>query len=907
MEGGPSRPVVHPRQKGLPLDLVRQPSISQGTKIAITETRDTSSGSDTPRPGGHLRSSLPTLLSVEDLRSPQRPSRVKVDTGCLGSEQVSQGSYVQDVEPLVPEQAPAHTSLDGKSRSEGCLPTCPNQKQSSQVSGSDMLGKAILFSGPSIRPGDSPLAVHNLSGVSSRQTQKQGVQHLSVHRRSGSLEQEQGRAAGPSPGDYLSPEEFGTHNQREEVKSFALLISNLGRGDMGFPQRHVVSKAKEPRRDSSLSHSSPRLRKGLKETMGKTLRNHCLCGPGKQKSQALQSFNLTLSPLRPRPRPRQGSEVPSSSAERSRPLDKAGHLDDPRALYHAPKILPVLDRRVQSRVGDLGRPRPFLERPLVSKTKQLAHQRTGTPYNLICDKTPVSGRSNPGGLVRQPDRHKCHPEAGLSLSRPAEVGRRPPRGLRGQEAGHPAQTHQGFLECGSRRSLKRGSDTGRMGIEGRNLPELSTPTRQTASSGSLRLSAQSQTPGLLLPIPVSPSLGPGCSCPRLEHLQPGADLSSSGPREGGSQETSQFQGGGSTDPSGQPGSPPALPVATTDQGAIPGSSTAGARRENHPGIRGVRSLSRMEFLRAIYLLDYDEEVVSNLLSHLADSSLRQYQSAWKRFQAWLPDEAEDIDIPLVAKFLVHCHQTCSPRTVLTIRAALILPLNEGFGIDFEHKHFRMLAKAAFRKKPPAQKIVPLWSLDDALKALARKRIKASDKLGRFRKALFLVACATSNRSAELAAIDRSRAEIRQHSAVLPVRPGFIFKNQAQFHAPSLMDIPDLPGSPLCPVKALREYLADTAGSQEQGLFLHPKSGRTLNAGRLAYFLALTISWLIPDALGKAHDTRKLSTSKAFCSGITTEQLLAAGSWRSTGTFAKKYFVPVLPKAKGSVVVARSRC
>ena len=261
-------------------------------------------------------------------------------------------------------------------------------------------------------------------------------------------------------------------------------------------------------------------------------------------------------------------------------------------------------------------------------------------------------------------------------------------------------------------------------------------------------------------------------------------------------------------------------------------------------------------------------------------------------------------MPLVAKFLVYCSQKLEARTVLTIRAALALPLNEGFGIDFEHKHFKMLAKTAFKRKPPVPKVVPSWSLDDAFKALARMRIKVSDKLARFRKALFLLACATSNRSAELAAIDRKAIVFRQHTAVFPVKPGFIFKNQAQFHAPSLIDIPDLPGSKVCPIKAVKDYLADTAGSQESTLFLHPTSGKALNASRLAFQLAKTIDWLVPGALGRAHDTRKLSTSGAFCAGISADKIVAAGSWRTTSTFARKYFVP--SATKGKVVLARAR-
>ena len=40
---------------------------------------------------------------------------------------------------------------------------------------------------------------------------------------------------------------------------------------------------------------------------------------------------------------------------------------------------------------------------------------------------------------------------------------------------------------------------------------------------------------------------------------------------------------------------------------------------------------------------------------------------------------------------------------------------------------------------------------------------------------------------------------------------FLFENQAHFHAPSLMDFPDLPGPSLCPVKVLKEYLTNSDG------------------------------------------------------------------------------------------------
>ena len=81
---------------------------------------------------------------------------------------------------------------------------------------------------------------------------------------------------------------------------------------------------------------------------------------------------------------------------------------------------------------------------------------------------------------------------------------------------------------------------------------------------------------------------------------------------------------------------------------------------------------------------------------------------------------------------------------------------------------------------------------------------------------------------------------RQDAVIFQLKDGFVLKNQSQFSAPLMFRIPDLLNSPLCPVMAIKEYLADTQASSEPGLFLHPVSGKTLNAGRCAYFLVKTI-------------------------------------------------------------------
>ena len=55
---------------------------------------------------------------------------------------------------------------------------------------------------------------------------------------------------------------------------------------------------------------------------------------------------------------------------------------------------------------------------------------------------------------------------------------------------------------------------------------------------------------------------------------------------------------------------------------------------------------------------------------------RQYESSWNRFQNWLADKPHTFSSSVVASFLVHCSKKLSNRTVLTILAALALPLLE---------------------------------------------------------------------------------------------------------------------------------------------------------------------------------------------------------------------------------------
>ena len=72
--------------------------------------------------------------------------------------------------------------------------------------------------------------------------------------------------------------------------------------------------------------------------------------------------------------------------------------------------------------------------------------------------------------------------------------------------------------------------------------------------------------------------------------------------------------------------------------------------------------------------------------------------------------------------------------------------------------------------------------------------------------------------------------------------------------------------------AVKNYLADTSGSEEMALFLHTVPGKVPNRRRLRHHLAKSLDGLFPGAMGRTHDTRKFSTSGAFCLGFSVEKM-----------------------------------
>jgi len=113
--------------------------------------------------------------------------------------------------------------------------------------------------------------------------------------------------------------------------------------------------------------------------------------------------------------------------------------------------------------------------------------------------------------------------------------------------------------------------------------------------------------------------------------------------------------------------------------------------------------------------------------------------------------------------------------------------------------FKLALRAIFLERPPNLPHFPSWSLEKVLAMLSTNQYDASgaseDCL--CQKTLFLLALATGNRVSELHASFRPAIRLEVTQAVLPVFPGFLYKNQRANSAPEPIRVVSLnpDGSP----------------------------------------------------------------------------------------------------------------
>jgi len=327
--------------------------------------------------------------------------------------------------------------------------------------------------------------------------------------------------------------------------------------------------------------------------------------------------------------------------------------------------------------------------------------------------------------------------------------------------------------------------------------------------------------------------------------------------------------------------------------ARPRQTSLGTRRD-------ILDLSRTQFLTKIFESKFPPPVAKSLISSTRVSTNTQYGACWKHFQSWLSSK-EDLAISKGSILLyleeLGSSRNLNPKTILVYRNALHLPLLHGFRINTKDNEFSMLSRSQFITNPPQQRLVPNWDPSVVLSMLEKPEYDtdSASPQNLLSKSLFLVSLATGNRASEIAAMSRHSITFspEDNQVTIPVRPGFLYKNQSLSRSPPNITIPALllwDGSrhSLCPVKALRAWLQLSTDWGSDAVFVNPKSHCPMNRGAISSQLVRTINNALPHVFARAHDVRKVSASLAWARGITPTDISKSMFWTSSNVFIKKY-------------------
>ena len=305
----------------------------------------------------------------------------------------------------------------------------------------------------------------------------------------------------------------------------------------------------------------------------------------------------------------------------------------------------------------------------------------------------------------------------------------------------------------------------------------------------------------------------------------------------------------------------------------------------------------MGFLSFVLSRDHSPVVVQDMLKGLRPSSSRQYESCWKKFQAYVASQhSTSLSSSLVLDFLSFLfHQKgLSPASISVHWAALSDPLKFGFNISVDARSLELLRRGFFLRRPPVRRQANSWSLQAVLDSLPATAPSAEQA---FEKALFLLAMASGLRSSQLHALTRHpglTVFTEDGSSVsLAPSPAFLAKNEREGHVLDPLIIPawreDGVSHPLCPVAALREYLRWTRDVGLDRLFVWPSSLRLCSRPQLARVLKRVISSADPRSSPLARDTRGVSASMAFLRLHSVDAVRVSGQWSSSHSFATRYW------------------
>ena len=611
-----------------------------------------------------------------------------------------------------------------------------------------------------------------------------------------------------------------------------------------------------------------------------------------------------------------------------------------RQRSHRPTTTPStacsanLYRRIKRRVGRSLK-RAYCQRILVPTGKQIAHKLLGVKSSLSGSKRVPKGlhRQNGASCDRQYHRSSLYqqgrgPEVGPTLCPPMEN-----LDLVHREAGDSeSTTHSRPPKCSGRQIVQIGSDhPNRMVPPSRNLP---SPVRQVASASNRSICYEVQQQAAPVRITGTGPQGHCSGCTQFVMGRPGRlrlPTNSHFGQSGGEvarlpvpEVDHHCPGVAQHDmvlgPSGdvQPDTIASTSVAEPSDSAIQSDPSQEPNKPKSP-----RMAPRAT---AIKEQGFSESVATRIEAPQRGSTRSVYEAKWAIFTKWCITNQVDFRAPpvkSVADFLMYLFEErkLQPSTIDGYRSAIADKLGSSTLNISKDENLTRLLDSFHRDRPKGRRGIPSWNLSLVLHQLTKapfEPIKEASLKHLTFKTVFLLALGSGKRRSEIHAWQHKN--IRHQSDWTKISlypsPSFLSKNQLAKEGPDSVApvvIPALAPTldrslksdrSLCPVRALRYYLDRTSDFRQNKelVFVSFKKGfdKDISPATISSWIKQTVilCYELSDQEAhkvhqvKAHDVRAFAASKAFQSGVSLEQILAACHWKSHNTFTQFYLKDV---------------
>ena len=845
------------------------------------------------------------MFRLTNFHCPKTFRRETFHSELKDSEYLPQRTKLQDDQSYNVERLVTRRKLDGISGYQRRLSAHTSSQKLSKVFSLPVQGRTLLFSSPPLRSSVSSLYLLKSDETPHTIVEKKRCEDIGLSGRSDYLGGLQGGTLSSCKPNRINTAQARFYHSPRKIKVTTYSDPNL----VGHKMAHNTPQDATPRpictEDSIYSKISIKDREDNSTRTRILSRFNSLCSAGAPRRKASHSCSSAGAETFQQQRKRRMFTGSTKLRKRMLMVDRRAELARIRLITAIRAKYFSLDRRIRLGLRSSHRFRGKDKRKMVYRRREASHKFERT---VSGDKGSEKPSNTSAKSDRLGSRQHCdlllHKKSGIKdFADVTETDRKSVQDPQGQRKQDCSITSSRAKECDRRRAVSKSNISNGMGTDGRNFSVTSRSADTRDRSGPDGNTYEQESDTVSESIPSSTSIGSRLLPVRSEQMENGLHFPTSENHFEGFEQAPTVQGTWSHYRASQ--SSAALVqcsgenVLQEDSAETP--TTAGSSRSNSSNMyQKLLSLSRVDFLIEAYKVEHHVDVARRLAGAHRISTQRQYEHNWREWKKWLSNNnLPEISEATVLRYLEEnfSSKSISPRTSLGIKSALKLPLEVGFGINLNVTEFSLLARAQFIARPPNKKIIPKWRLEPVLIKLGSSEFSAEtcnlEKLTQ--KTIFLVALATGNRASEISAVDRkSIAWLEgEREAMLPVKPGFLFKNQRLNRAPPNIMIRSCPeDTEICPVETLKKYLARTEQiAKGNGLFVNPKTGANLNKSSLSLRICRLIEEVCPDSLPKMHDIRKQAVSLAWTRGVPPSEIVMTAFWTSTNIFIDRYLNP----------------